>query len=126
MRATRMRVCAINSCCNLKDKLMTNFLGAMSFVAAFGEGLQRDRFRELYELNIAMTLVYSNKLLSFSTLPDLTFISTISKPQKQVNNRYVAVQFSSLIYQNYINTEAFPVIYLVNNTDSYIHSTAEV
>ena len=105
---------------------MTNFLDAMSFVAAFGEGLQRDRFRELYELNIAMTLVYSNKLLSFSTLPDLTFISTISKPQKQVNNRYVAVQFSSLIYQNYINTEAFPVIYLVNNTDSYIHSTAEV
>ena len=70
---------------------MTYFFGATSFAAVYREGLQRDRFKELYELNISMLLVYSNKQLSFSTLPHLTFISTISKPQKQVNNRYVAV-----------------------------------
>ena len=57
----------------------------MSFVAVFRERLQGDRFREQYELNILMLLVYSNKPLSFSTLLHLTFISTISKPQKQVN-----------------------------------------
>jgi hypothetical protein len=53
----------------------------MRFAAVFREGLQRDRFRQQYELNISMPLVYSNNSLSFSTLPHLTFISTISKPQ---------------------------------------------
>jgi hypothetical protein len=62
----------------------------MSFAVVFREGLQRDRFRELYELNISMLFVYSNNTL-FSTLSHLTFISAISKPQKQVNNLYVAV-----------------------------------
>jgi len=62
----------------------------MSFAVVFREGLQRDLFRELYELNVSMLFVYSNKTL-FSTLSHLTLISAISKPQKQVNNLHIAV-----------------------------------
>ena len=91
MRATRIRVGVIKACFNLKVKPITIFFAAMSFAAVFREGLQGDRFREQYELNILMLLAYSNRPLSFSTLPHLIFISTISKPQKLVNNRYVAV-----------------------------------
>ena len=82
----------------------------MSFAAVFREGLQRDRFRAQYGLNISMLLVYSNKPLSFSTLPHLIFISTISKPQKHVN---ICIYVYTHTH-THTHTDAFPVIYLVN------------